>query len=121
MPINTFFYLGLSFLIVHEMDAVRCKEWRILPILSLLNDKIGFTVFILAHVPLLYIIFWQCQSIPNSRSFIQGFDIFMIIHMGLHILLLKHKHNEFIEPISWFIIIGAGVCGLIDFVHKYLF
>ncbi|WP_394341844.1 DUF6713 family protein [Sphingobacterium corticibacter] len=28
---HVFFYLGLSLLIMHEMDAIRCREWRIFP------------------------------------------------------------------------------------------
>jgi hypothetical protein len=40
----------------------------------------------------------------------------MIVHLGLHILFLKHKNNEFKDCISWTIIIGAGLCGLLDLI-----
>jgi len=36
---NALFYLALSFMIIHEMDAVRCREWRIFPGLSRLNES----------------------------------------------------------------------------------
>ncbi|MFM9839711.1 MAG: DUF6713 family protein [Cyclobacteriaceae bacterium] len=39
MTHNLFFLLALTFILLHEMDAVRCKEWRIFPGLSLLNDS----------------------------------------------------------------------------------
>jgi hypothetical protein len=38
----------------------------------------------------------------------------MIIHVGLHILFLKHRNNAFKDWISWTIIIAAGVRGLLD-------
>lgn len=42
MTENIFFYLGLSLLTMHEMDAIRCKEWRIFPGL----DWISWTIII---------------------------------------------------------------------------
>lgn len=111
-----FFYLGLSFLTLHEMDAIRCREWRIFPGLSVLNDKLGHIVFVFAHIPLFFFINWQLTHSNNPESFMKGMDIFMLVHLGLHILFLKHKNNEFKDWISWTIIIGAGLCGLIDII-----
>ncbi|MCP4438260.1 MAG: hypothetical protein GY810_04885 [Aureispira sp.] len=116
MTENTFFYLGLSLLMIHEMDAIRCKEWRILPGLSMLSDRLGHIVFMFAHIPILFFIFWQLVQNSDLESFIKSFDIFMIIHLGLHILFLKHRNNEFKDWISWTIIIGIGLCGTIDLV-----
>lgn len=113
---HIFFYLGLTLLIMHEMDAIRCKEWRIFPGLSLLSDKAGYSVFIFAHIPLFFFIFWQLTSSNDLEGFVKGFNIFMIIHLGLHVLYLKNKKNEFKDWISWTIIIGAGLCGLIDLI-----
>jgi uncharacterized membrane-anchored protein len=48
--------------------------------------------------------------------FRKGFDIFMMVHLFLHLLFLQHKKNEFKDWISWSIIVGAGVCGLIDLI-----
>jgi len=36
-----FFLLGLSLLLVHELDAGRCHEWRMFPGLSALSDRWG--------------------------------------------------------------------------------
>jgi uncharacterized membrane protein (DUF106 family) len=97
---------------MHEMDAVRCKEWRIFPGLSLLEDKAGMIVFIFLHLPLFY---WFAYEISTSRqSFITGFSAFLIIHLLLHVLFLWHKSNEFKDWISWTIIIGAAVSGIIN-------
>jgi hypothetical protein len=54
MPEHLFFYVGLSFIFLHEMDAIRCREWRIFPGLSLLNERLGFIVFMWAHLPLYF-------------------------------------------------------------------
>jgi hypothetical protein len=115
MPHNLFFHLALTFILLHEMDAVRCKEWQIFPGLSLLNDFWGYRIFMLAHIPLFYFLFWQLAQ-PNNESFIKGLDIFFIIHVGLHLLFLMHKKNEFKDWMSWIIISGAGMFGLLDLV-----
>lgn len=111
---HTFFYLGLSLLTLHEMNAIRCKEWLIFPGLSMLNHRLGHVVFVFLHIPLFFFIYWQLTHTQDLQAFIKGFNIFMIIHLGLHILFLKHKKNEFKDWISWIIIISGGVSGLID-------
>ena len=107
------FYIGLSFLTVHELDAMRCREWRIFSGLSLLSKKLGQTIFVFAHIPLFFFVFYQLAVQPID-NFVKAFDIFMIVHIGLHLLLLKHKNNEFKDWISWTIIIGVGLFGLAD-------
>ena len=114
MTAHILFYLGLSLLTMHEMDAIRCREWRIFPGLSLLNDKLGHIVFVFLHIPLFFFVFWQLKHSQDLEVFIKGVDIFMIVHVGLHIVFLKHKNNEFKDWISWTIIMGAGLCGLLD-------
>jgi len=111
---HAFFYLGLSFILMHEMDAVRCREWRIFPGLSLLGDKAGYVVFMLAHVPLYFLLFRALMGGENPESVMRGLDVFFIFHLGLHLLFLRHPKNEFKDLVSWAIIAGAAVCGMID-------
>lgn len=106
--------LGLVFIILHEMDAIRCKEWRIFPLLSFLNDKAGLIVFIFLHIPLFYWVLSEIQF--NNENFRKGFDYFLIIHLILHLLFLAHKKNEFKDWISWVIIIGAALFGFLDLI-----
>jgi hypothetical protein len=113
---HIFFYFGLSFLTMHEMDAIRCREWRIFPGLSMLNDKLGHIVFMFVHIPLFFFIYWQLTHSHDVEAFIKAVDIFMVVHLGLHILFIKHKNNEFKDWISWTIIIGAGLCGPLDLI-----
>jgi hypothetical protein len=116
MTEHIFFYLGLSLMTMHEMDAIRCREWRMFPGLSSLSDKLGHILFVFAHIPLFFYIFWQLTHSQDLEEFIKVFNIFMIVHLALHILFLKHKNNEFKDWISWTIIIGAGLCALIDLI-----
>ena len=115
---SIFFVLGLSLIIIHEMDAIRCKEWKILPGLSMLDNKTGQTIFLFAHIPIIYLLFWQFSNNSDIETFRTGFDIFLIVHLGLHLLFLKHKNNEFKDWISWTIIIGSGICGFLDLILK---
>ncbi|WP_394355044.1 DUF6713 family protein [Aquiflexum lacus] len=115
---HIFFFLGLSLLTMHEMDAVRCQEWRIFPGLSYFSSEWGYKIFIFLHLPLYYFIFWQLTNSQNPNAFISGFNAFMIVHLVLHILFLCHKHNKFKDWISWSLIIGAALCGVIDLIIK---
>jgi hypothetical protein len=88
------FYIALSFILTHEIDAVRCKEWQIFPGLSLLDDNKGYTVFTLVHIPLFSLLFWGLQTQTPNHSLIWGLDLFFIIHVGLHVLFLKHPKTN---------------------------
>lgn len=117
MEQSIFFFIGLSFILTHEMDAIKAREWTIFPILDKLDGKTGYLVFITVHIPLYFVLFLTLFS-PNglNRGLIRGLDIFFIIHLFLHLLFLRHPKNEFKSVISWGIIIGAGVAGLLDLI-----
>jgi len=34
------------------MDAIRCKEWRIFPVTSRMDDEAGYLAFTALHIPL---------------------------------------------------------------------
>lgn len=97
------FLLVVAWLWAHELDAVQKHEWRLLPVLAQLNDLLGYRVFVLLHIPLLVWIVW---SIPNP-TFQVAFNMFVIVHGGLHWLLRKHPKYEFHDPLSHLLIFGA--------------
>lgn len=109
-----FYLLGIAFILIHEMDAIRCKEWRIFPGLAFLKDKTGLIIFVFLHIPLFYWLTLEVQI--NNDKFRIGFDYFLIVHFILHLLFLMHKKNEFKDWISWIIISGAGLSGLLDLI-----
>ena len=114
MTEHFFFYIALSLITVHELDAIRCREWRIFPGLSALPDRVGHIVFVFAHIPLFFLLYGQLASSGDHDAFIRGFNVFLIVHLGLHILFLRHKNNAFKDWISWTFIIGAAVSGMLD-------
>ena len=119
---NDFFFLAaLTLIFIHEMDAIRCREWRLFPVLSSLDDKVSSAIFIVLHIPLFYWILSQISGDSSSETFRIGFDIFMIVHIVLHLLFLKHKNNEFKGWVSWGIILGAGLFGALDLFWLNLF
>ena len=116
---HVFFFIGLGFLLTHEMDAVKQKEWVIFPLTTALDDKLGYYVFTGIHVPLYVLLFYGLLGNdlqPVDPAVIKGLDVFFIIHVLLHILYLKHRKNLFTSLFSWSLIGGAGICGLIDLV-----
>jgi hypothetical protein len=109
-----FFYLGLTFLLLHEMDAVRCREWRIFPGLSQLSDRNGFRLFMLLHIPLLFLLLRALPVAGDASGLVMGIDIFLGIHLLLHLLFLRHPNNEFRDALSWSLIVGAALFGALD-------
>lgn len=108
-----FFYLGVVFIIAHQLDAMRCKEWQMIPILSSFSDQTARAFYVLMHIPLLYILLLEGLKLENE-SFQKGLNYFLIIHLIIHNLLLKHPKNGFTDEISWFLISGAALCGFLD-------
>lgn len=110
------FYFGLSLFLIHEMDAVYHQEWRMFPGLSKLNNKKGYITFISLHIPIFILIFWLITNTSTIEMFATIFDIFMIVHLLLHILFFKHEKNKFKNKLSWSIITGIAICGLLDLI-----
>lgn len=111
------FILNFSFLILHEMDAVFWKEWRIF---GIADDIIGKRVFLAAHIPLIFIILLCMMNLEISSGKIMSliFSSFLILHFFLHLNALKK--NYFNEPFSFGIIICILVFSIIQFIATLL-
>ena len=105
---------------MHEIDAVRCKEWRIFPGLSSLGDKWGHLVFMIAQIPIFFFIYNALVAPELKDSFIPYFNVFLILHTLLHVLYLKHQKNLFKDWVSWVLIVGAGVSGIFSLYNRYI-
>ena len=115
MTDHLFFLIGFAFLLTHEMDAIRCREWKIFPIIGGMGEEAGYVAFTALHVPLYALLFWGlfAGSGPSGRL-IAGLDVFFVVHLILHVLLRNHPENRFGSPFSWALFVGAGICGAID-------
>jgi hypothetical protein len=110
---DIFFYAGLSLILTHELDAVRRREWRIFPGLARLDDETGYALFTALHVPLFLALLWALFDGGLERGLADGLSAFFVVHVGLHLLALRHPRNEFTGLLSWAAIGGAGLCGVL--------
>jgi hypothetical protein len=112
---HIFFVLGFCFLLTHEMDAIRAGEWKVLPILSKMEDYEGYVVFTALHVPIYALLFLGLFGEEGfNRGLVVGLDVFFIVHAFLHLLLHNHPENRLRSVFSYTLILGAGVSGAID-------
>jgi hypothetical protein len=74
----------------------------------------GFKIFMLAHIPLMLALFWSLFYSDHTSAIILWLDGFFVVHVFLHFIFLWHKNNLFKEWISWTLIIGAGLFGILD-------
>lgn len=117
---NTIFYLGMGALFTYELDAMTNHEWRILPLLNLLPDDTGMSLFILAHIPLFgVLIALVAASNPTVRQRTRfALSAFLIINGMLHALFMSHPNYEFHSIISNILIFGGGVLGALHLVFE---
>lgn len=107
------FALTFGLLATHELDAVRCFEWRVLPITRFLPEAIGMAVFILAHIPLFGFLSRVCWS-GNETARLRAqclFAGFSCVHVGLHWLFRNDPNYVFVGWLSNGLIGGAGLAG----------
>jgi hypothetical protein len=120
---HTWFTIGLSAVLTHEMDAIRCREYRMFPITELFDDRPGYLLFTGVHFPLyIGILLGTSPTAPTRlrEGLITALDVFSIIHIFLHVrYYFKHPLNEFTTGFSWFWIVGWGVCGALDLIMTY--
>ncbi|MCU0482264.1 MAG: hypothetical protein MUE54_13810 [Anaerolineae bacterium] len=110
--VNFLFYINIAWLIAHEMDAILCYEWRIFFFLKPFDDVTAYRIFTGLHIPLLALIIWFA---PN-KTFQIGFDLFLIIHVGLHWIFRNNPNYKFNTWFSNLLIVGAGVLGAIHLI-----
>ena len=106
------YLLLLGFFFAHELDAVACREWRLLYFLRALPEATARAAFIALHVPLAAGLAWTAAStLPAADTARTGVAAFAIIHAGLHYRLRHAPAYEFHSPLSVFLIAGAAVSG----------
>jgi hypothetical protein len=111
---NFWFLCGTCLILVHEMDAVRCREWRMHPFFSWIKDEtLAYWAFVWVHVPLYIGLALAAASTSIGTGAIFWWNVFLVVHVALHIMFLWHPRNEFHSVGSWLLIAGSGACGLI--------
>jgi hypothetical protein len=110
LTLEALYYLTVGFFFTHELDAVKRREWRLLPGLRFLPEKLGEQLFIWLHVPILALLLvgGEGEDVNAVRTGLAGFAV---VHVGLHWMFRNHPSNEFNNPSSWALILGAGAFG----------
>lgn len=117
MSDHLLYLLGFSFLLAHEMDAVRLREWKMLPVLSGMEEESGYRAFVALHVPLYALLLWGLIGGGGTASaLIVILDAFFVVHLALHAILRNLPENRFDSVFSWGLILGCGICGAVDLI-----
>lgn len=108
-------HLMLALLFTHELDAMAQSEWRLLYVLRDLSDDQARWWFVALHVPL----FWALIALTHHRrAQLQHFSrtglaAFCVVHALLHLRLRDDPLSTFSTPLSWSLILGAAVLGVL--------
>ena len=116
------FYLALSTLLAHELDAVHKREWRLLFVLRNMPGERARRAFVLLHVPVVATLLWLAAYPSDAVQLWTrvGLDLFMVIHAGLHWRLSSHPKYEFRTAHSRLLIYGAAALALVHLALLWL-
>ena len=100
--------------LVHFFPALGVL-FGMLPVLNRLNDDTAYLWFVLLHIPLFALpMWWTASRAPRTRFVAQiCVDLFIVIHLALHVALRSHPDNTFHSALSEICIYGAGIVGLV--------
>lgn len=102
MLIKILFWINISLFILHEMDAVKTREWKMMKFMNRMNDDYGHIVFTTLHFPLFIIIFFLTQY--YFLLIVSSTAILFILHQIVHLLFRKHSENRMNNKFSKIII-----------------
>lgn len=105
------FSINFALLLLHEMDAIRAKEWKMFAILKNMEDERAFNIFTIMHLPLYTVLLYSFVS-HQVLSFVI-IDVFLIFHSIAHLFFEKHQNNNFKNLYSRLIIYPMGLLGLL--------
>lgn len=107
---------------LHEMDAVRCKEWKLMKFICDINDELAYRIFNIFHLPLylVYILVVLTAADTYLYNFFIGFNIFLIFHAILHYYFKRYPHNTF-NSFSYAIIYGMACCAVAELFWVYFY
>ncbi|HPV40220.1 MAG TPA: hypothetical protein PKX40_03510 [Spirochaetota bacterium] len=113
---NYLFILTVSLLILHEMDAIRRKEWKLFVVLKDMTEERGYLVFSILHLPLCFVILYFIMNTGSAyyNIFTIVINGFLIFHGVIHLLFRNKKANEFSGTYSYVIIFLMSVLGALQ-------
>lgn len=85
-------WTNISLFILHEMDAVHTREWRMIVFMKNFNDNTAHIIFTSLHFLLFIIIFYLLEY--HQDFMIMIIPILLIIHYLIHLLFRKNPENR---------------------------
>ena len=111
------FLITLSLLLVHEMDAIQAKEWKMFIVLKDMADEMACKVFIGIHFPLYFCAFYALLSGGTAEYVLKIIiDVFLLGHAVIHFAFRKHVDNGFRSLYSKAIIYSMAALALLHFI-----
>lgn len=91
------YYLGISALFTHELDAVINMEWRLLYHLRTLPDVTASSLFIALHFPFFFLFLFLSHHKATliKERFRLAVCIFLVVHGILHFRLSNEPLYSF--------------------------
>lgn len=118
--LRIFLWISISLFILHEMDAVYRREWKMMKFIGNLNDNTGHVVFTASHFFLFMIIFYFSEF--HINIFFPVISILMIIHQFVHLIFRKHHENRMgniFSQLIIFLLFLNSVTGIIFFFNFF--
>lgn len=119
MIFKVFLWINISLFIMHEMDAVNTREWKMMIFLNRLDDNTGHIIFTLLHLPLLIVLF------PASEIYFifttTAVSVLLVLHQFMHILFKNHAENRMNNFFSRSIISAMFINSCINLVFLHLY
>jgi hypothetical protein len=119
MIITILFWINLSLFILHEMDAVKTREWKMMIFMNRLSDAQGHIIFTALHFPLFMIIFYLMKY--YFEYLVPVVAVLFIIHQMLHILFRKHTGNRMNNMFSRIIIFLMFINSIATLLFYFIF
>jgi len=117
MTHNILYITILVLFFIHEMDAIRKKEWNMFLILKDMDEEKGYQIFTVLHIPIYFMLLYLLINGTDAAIYLGALvDVFFIFHSLIHIIFLKHRNNQFIGFFSNVIIHSLGIIALVHLI-----
>lgn len=104
------FLLVVALMLIHELDAIHQHEWRFFFGWSRLSDQAQYRLFTALHLPLFLLVLVGLYDV----GFQFWFDLFVIVHAGLHFVLRRHPAITFNNGFSRLWIYGGAAVAAVQ-------
>jgi len=112
-------WVCLALLFLHEMDAVRGTEWKMMIYMNKLDYETGTKSFIAAHFIMFIAIFYMFEFYFNILYWF--ICIFFLFHQLLHLLFKTHQENRMESRFSRVIVYLMTAVSFSGIIYGLLF